>query len=230
MERVNEFGQPVGEELANWTTCQIPEVTHLDGRYTRVSAMSVTDHASDLWRSFRSAPNSLWTYMSIGPFLDEAVFVKAMERLVEHPDRFPYVVEIDGVSCGLACYMRVEPALGVLEIGSIVFSPSLQRSTAATETLYLMINHAMQLGYRRCEWKCDDLNMPSRSAAERIGFRYEGTFRKATHYKGRSRDTAWYALTDDDWALLTDSYEAWLAPDNFGGSGRQILSLAQLRS
>ena len=111
--------------------------------------------------------------------------------------------------------MRIDAVGGVIEIGSIGLAPSLQRTTAATETLYLLMNRAFDLGYRRLEWKCDALNAPSRRAAERLGFRYEGTFRQATHYKARSRDTAWFAIVDSEWPALDGKFRRWLAPDNF---------------
>jgi RimJ/RimL family protein N-acetyltransferase len=117
----------------------------------------------------------------------------------------------------------------VIEIGAITLSPGLQRTTAATEAIYLMIRNVFELGYRRCEWKCDDLNEPSRVAAVRFGFTYEGTFRRATHYKGRNRDTAWYAIVDQEWPDLDRSFRIWLDPANFDSNGRQIRSLMQTR-
>jgi RimJ/RimL family protein N-acetyltransferase len=126
--------------------------------------------------------------------------------------------------------LRIDQKNGVIEIGSIVFSPSLQRTSAATESVYLLLKNAFELGFRRCEWKCDHLNLPSRVAAERLGFRYEGTFRKATHYKGRSRDTAWYAITDEEWPALDAAFRSWLADDNFDVDGVQRRSLRAVRS
>ena len=126
--------------------------------------------------------------------------------------------------------MRIAPEAGSVEIGSIVFSPALQQTTAATEALFLLIQHCFDRGYRRCEWKCDDLNAPSRAAATRLGFTYEGTFRKATHYKGRSRDTAWFAILDDAWPPLREKFEAWLEPANFDGAGSQRSSLGDRRT
>jgi RimJ/RimL family protein N-acetyltransferase len=141
----------------------------------------------------------------------------------------PYAILVDGKPVGFLSYLRIDPRGGVIEIGSIVFAPEMQRTAAATETIFLLIKNAFDLGYRRCEWKCDDLNAPSRRAAERFGFIYEGTFRKATHYKGRNRDTAWYAITDDEWPQVERAFARWLAPDNFDTGGRQLRSLSDLR-
>lgn len=151
--------------------------------------------------------------------------------MIEAGDWCPYAIVTPGDGpCGIACHLRVQPSIGVIEIGSIVLSPRLQRTTAATEALYLLMRHAFDLGYRRCEWKCDALNAPSRRAAERLGFVYEGTFRQATHYKGRNRDTAWYAIIDADWPALDAAFTAWLAADNFDAEGRQRRGLGSFRS
>jgi len=117
----------------------------------------------------------------------------------------------------------------VAEVGHLVFAPHLQRTPAATEAMYLMMRHVFELGYRRYEWKCDALNAASRRAAERLGFTYEGTFRQHMVYKGRSRDTAWYSITDAEWPRLRDAFEAWLAPSNFDDQGRQLRRLADFR-
>jgi len=131
---------------------------------------------------------------------------------------------------GVASYLRIDPPMGSIEIGHLSFSPALQRSTTATEALYLMIRHVFDdLGYRRCEWKCDRLNAPSVAAAKRLGFRYEGTFRQAVVTKGRNRDTAWFSILDREWPALGAALEAWLDPGNFDGDGRQRRRLADLR-
>ena len=145
------------------------------------------------------------------------------------PDWIPYAIEVEGAVRGFASYLRLDPPNGAVEIGSILYSPTLQRTTAATEAIYLMIRHAFANGYRRVEWKCDALNAPSVAAGERLGFRYEGTFRNATHYKGRNRDTAWFAITLEDWPETRAALESWLDPSNFDAEGRQTDSLASLR-
>jgi RimJ/RimL family protein N-acetyltransferase len=131
-----------------------------------------------------------------------------------------------GRALGVAAYMRIEPAVGVIEVGHVNFSLAMQRSAIATEAMYLMMRRVFEeLGYRRYEWKCDSLNAPSRSAAERFGFTYEGLFRQATVYRGRSRDTAWFSMLDREWPSLRCAYEAWLSESNFDAQGRQRVSL-----
>jgi RimJ/RimL family protein N-acetyltransferase len=124
--------------------------------------------------------------------------------------------------------MRIDPANGVIEVGGINYSPLLQRKPAATEAMYLMMRRAFELGYRRYEWKCDSLNAPSRAAAQRLGFSYEGVFRQAWVYKGRNRDTAWFSIIDGEWPALREAFERWLAPANFDANGRQRTGLSSL--
>lgn len=228
MHDVNEFGQPVGVALGAWTPPAMPSTTGLAGRLVDLEPLDSAIHADGLFAAFAQAPPSLWTYMAIGPFQNPAELASALDAMNGHPDRQPYAVAVDSKPLGFASYLRVDQRSGVLEIGSVALSPSLQRTTAATEALYLMIDHCFELGYRRCEWKCDDLNGSSRSAAERLGFRYEGTFRQATHYKGRNRDTAWLAITDGDWKELRPAFKKWLSADNFDEGGRQRKSFREL--
>jgi len=185
-------------------------------------------HAKPLHAAFIDAPDSLWTYMSFGPFRDRDGFAAALETMIEDPTLLPYVAVVDDVPAGFASYLRIQASEGVIEIGSITFSPRLQHTTAATESLHLMIRNVFALGYRRCEWKCDALNAASRSAAVRLGFTHEGTFSQATHYKGRNRDTAWYAITDKEWPALDIAFQRWLASDNFDDEGRQRRRLEEM--
>ncbi len=192
----------------------------MEGRYVTLDRLGV-GHSSALWKAFANAPHSLWTYMTNGPFAHEADLTNGVSIMVDIDDWQPYAICVAGRPVGFACLMRIDPAAGAIEIGSIVFSPDLQRTTAATEAIFLLIDHVFELGYRRCEWKCDDLNAPSRAAALRLGFTYEGTFRFATNYKGRSRDTAWYAIIDRDWPAIRAAFDTWLAPENFDEGGNQ---------
>ncbi len=130
---------------------------------------------------------------------------------------------------GLASYLRIDPRSGSIEVGHLAYSPLLQRTAAATEAMYLMMSRAFELGYRRYEWKCDALNAPSRSAAQRLGFTFEGIFRQATVVKGRSRDTAWFAIIDQDWPAIREAFIRWLSPANFDAAGRQRSPLAARR-
>jgi RimJ/RimL family protein N-acetyltransferase len=221
----NDFGQPVGVPLGTWESPPFPPAHTLEGRTVELAPLDPPRDAGRLFEAFSDAPDSLWTYMSFGPFEGIDDFTRTLEGMTALDDWLPYVISVKGRPLGFASYLRVQPRDGVIEIGSITFSPRLQRTTAATESIYLMIRNVFDLGYRRCEWKCDDLNAPSRTAADRLGFTYEGTFRQATHYKGRNRDTAWYAIVHREWPSLDAAYQRWLAPDNFDDEGMQRQSL-----
>lgn len=229
MPQVNTFGQPVGDGLVGWVPPAPPRRTTLAGRTVRLEPLDTARHTPGLYRSLSIAPDSLWTYMGFGPFEDVNALRATLDWMNQQDDWLPYAVLADGEALGFSAYLRIKPAEGVIEIGSIVFAPQLQKTTAATEALYLMMRNVFELGYRRCEWKCDDLNQPSRRAGERLGFRYEGTFRKATHYKERNRDTAWFSIIDDEWPALDLAFRSWLSPRNFDRDGRQIQALAALR-
>jgi RimJ/RimL family protein N-acetyltransferase len=182
-------------------------------------------HANALYDAYAiDGDGRLWTYLAQGPFAHRSDFESWLRLHAADPTLVSYalVAPEDGRALGIASYLRIDPAMGTIEIGHLCFAPALQRSTAATEALHLLIRHALdELGYRRCEWKCDQLNAASRRAAERLGFRYEGTHRNARVYKGRNRDTAWYSIIDSEWPPLRRSLQAWLAPQNFDADGRQ---------
>jgi RimJ/RimL family protein N-acetyltransferase len=165
----------------------------------------------------------MWTYLFTGPYASEAEYRAWAERSAASEDPlFFTILDAEGRAVGVATFMRIDPAMGVIEVGNIAYSPLLQRTAAATEAMYLMMRRVFdELGYRRYEWKCDSLNAPSRAAAERLGFRYEGLFRQALVYKGRNRDTAWYSIIDQEWHALKSAFEAWLDPANFDAEGRQ---------
>ena len=172
----------------------------------------------------------IWTYLSYGPFVSVADLRAWAESAAacKDPLFFAIVDEADGRAAGIASYLRITPAVGSIEVGSICYPPRLQRTTAATEAMVLMMRNAFQLGYRRYEWKCDALNASSIAAAERLGFSFEGVFRQATIFRGRNRDTAWFAIVDEDWQVLKTQYERWLDPDNFNATGEQRKSLSSL--
>lgn len=224
----NEHGQPVGPPLAGWSSPPFPPGDVLTGRTLSLEPLEPKRHGPGLWEALRDAPDSTWTYMSFGPFRDYIQFEAALAGILAPADWVPYAAIVDGRPLGFASYLRTDPVAGSVEIGSITWSPSMQRTTPATEGLFLMIEHVFDLGYRRCEWKCDDLNAPSRATAIRLGFTYEGTFRKATHYKGRNRDTAWYSIIDDEWPELRRRFTDWLSEANFDEKGRQMRSLQEM--
>lgn len=226
-QRVNEFGQPIGAELAGWEPCPFPDVATIRGRWCRIEPL-LAEHADELFDELERADDSLWTYLSVGPFADRAAFVDTVEGWAESRDAVSVLVrDATGAAGGVAHLMNIRREHGVVEIGGLALAPRMQRTVAATEAQFLLARHVFSLGYRRYEWKCDALNEPSRRAAQRLGFTYEGCFRQAVVYKGRSRDTAWFAMTDTDWAALAPAYAEWLDPANQPG-GRQLRSLAQL--
>lgn len=204
------------------------------GRYAVVEPVSVEKHATNLFSAYMQAPDaSDWTYLSTERPEDELQFRAYLSKLAVSADPLHHAIidAASGLALGTAAFMRIDAAHGVSEVGSITFSPALQRTRVGTEAIYLMMSRAFDdLGYRRYEWKCDSLNAPSRAAALRYGFTFEGVFRKALVYKGRSRDTAWYSITDDEWPRIRAAFEAWLDPQNFDADGRQRRGLAIIRS
>jgi len=218
------LGQPVGRALPGFRPPPRPPRTPLAGRWCRVEPLSAAAHAADLWTAYADdAEGRVWTYLASGPFSSDAEFAAlvASREASTDPMFFAIVDAATGRAAGMASYLRIEPAHGSIEVGHLAFSPRLQRTRAATEAMYLMMKQAFGLGYRRYEWKCDALNARSRRAAERLGFRHEGTFRQATVYKGRNRDTAWYSVIDAEWPARAAAFEAWLDPGNFDAAGRQ---------
>lgn len=199
----------------------------------RLERLGAEAHAKALFDpQDMGAGSASWTYLPYGPFesLSEyRAWVSDAARQTD-PQFFAIVSQAGGAPLGVCSYLRIDPGAGSIEAGHIWMSSRLQRTVMATEAMYLMMRAAFDLGYRRCEWKCDALNAPSQRAAARLGFVYEGTFRQATHYKGRNRDTAWYAITDADWPLCRDALEAWMAPGNFGAEGQQHQQLEDIRA
>ncbi len=232
-QHLNELGQPIGFPLPGWQPRSLPPRTAMEGRFCRVEPLDPARHAADLHAANRQDKEGRnWTYLPYGPFESLHDYRRWAESACLKDDPlFHAIVERDsGRAVGVASYMRIEPAVGVIEVGGINYSPPLQRKPAATEAMYLMMRRAFdELGYRRYEWKCDSLNAASRAAAQRLGFTYEGLFRQATVYKGRNRDTAWFSIIDSEWPALKRAFERWLDPANFDGAGRQRQSLASLR-
>lgn len=222
--RSNALGQPIGPPVAGWQPPPRPEHAIMPGRYCRLEPLDAVRHAADLHAAYSlDVEGRMWTYLHSGPFAtteDYRAWVVARQDSAD-PLFFAVVDAVTGRAVGVASYLRIDPANGVVEVGHLAFSPLLQRTRAATEAMYLMMRHAFELGYRRYEWKCDALNAPSRRAAARLGFRFEGIFRQAIVYKERSRDTAWYSVIDNEWTALETAFRAWLDPDNFDADGRQ---------
>lgn len=203
------------------------------GRYCRLEPVDARRHATDLYSAYMQAPDDRdWTYLFVDRPAHREGFHAYLAGLEasEDPLHFTILESRSGKALGTAALLRIDSAHGSIEVGAIVFSPPLKRTAAATESMYLLLRRAFdELGYRRYEWKCDSLNAASRAAAERYGFRFEGTFRNAIVYKGRNRDTAWYAITAQDWPRLRAAFEAWLDASNFDERGRQKRRLQDLR-
>lgn len=224
-QRINEHGQPIGPNVPKWTPRARPDQSPLTGRYAAVLRLDPAAHGDDLFAAFATDPSgAMWTYMPNGPFTDRAVFAAFLAGAAVSTDPLFYAIinKATGRAEGFASYLRIDPAAGSTEVGFIAMSPLLQKTRVASEAMYLMMAHAMDdLGYRRYEWKCDNLNAPSKRAAGRYGFTAEGVFRQATMYKGRNRDTAWFSILDGEWAEVKAGFAAWLEPDNFDADGVQ---------
>jgi RimJ/RimL family protein N-acetyltransferase len=203
----------------------------MDGRFCRLEPLDPARHSPSLY-----AANALdkegknWTYLPYGPFESLESYRAWMEHYCCGNDPLFFAI-VDGAkteALGVASYLRIDPASGSIEVGHINYSPLLKRTPAATEAMYLMMEQAFALGYRRYEWKCNALNTPSRIAARRLGFSFEGVFRQATIVKGRNRDTAWYSVIDKEWPALKDALLQWLHPANFDQRGKQRMRLSAL--
>ncbi len=218
----------------NWSPAGAPGRVALNGDLVRLETIEPERHAESLYTSSHAkGAELLWEHLPYGPFPSQEAFNSWLaDRAASADPLFFAVVDWDTMQAlGMASFMRMDPQNGVIEIGHIWFAPVLQRTRKSTEAIYLMARHAFDdLGYRRLEWKCDSLNLPSRRAAERFGFTYEGMFRQHMVVKGRNRDTAWFSITDGEWPARRAAFEAWLAPENFDEEGRQRKSLAAFRT
>ncbi|SLN58812.1 hypothetical protein ROJ8625_02966 [Roseivivax jejudonensis] len=230
MTVTNALGQPVGAPVALDLPRPLPPSTPMRGRTCSV-VPSTPDHADALFAAYSDdAEGRNWTYLPVDPPRDIAEMRARLEQMQASADPlFHTVLDSAGTPLGTASYLRINPEAGSLEVGWITFSPRLQRTVMSTEAMVLMMARAFdELGYRRYEWKCDALNAPSRAAADRLGFTYEGTHRQATVTKGRNRDTAWFSILDREWPPLRAAFRAWLDPANFDAGGRQRARLSDL--
>jgi RimJ/RimL family protein N-acetyltransferase len=229
----NEFGQPVGVPVPGWSKRPMPPRTAMTGHFCTVEPLDPAEHAASLFAAFAEDDGRMWTYLPRGPFAtasDLREWAEAAARL-DDPLTHAIIDSASGQAVGTAAFMRIDAAFGVIEVGSITFSPRVRRQPAGTEAMYLMMRRVFdELGYRRYEWKCNSLNLPSRAAALRLGFQYEGLFRQATITRGRNRDTTWFSVIDSEWPALRTAFEGWLDPANFDSAGRQRQALASLRS
>ena len=228
------LGDPIGFIVPDWTARPRPARTPMEGRYCRLEPYSAARHAADLFEANSlDADGRMWTWMPSGPFatFDDYLAWARTAEATEDPLFFAVVDKTTEKAVGAASYLRIDPANGVIEVGWIQWSPLLQKRPAATEAMYLMMARVFdELGYRRYEWKCNDLNAGSKRAAVRLGFSFEGLFRQASVVKGRNRDTAWYSIIDSEWPSAKAGFEAWLAPENFDADGRQKRTLEACRA
>jgi RimJ/RimL family protein N-acetyltransferase len=231
-EHRNRLGQPVGAPLPSWSPRPRPPRTAMAGRFCTIEPLDPGRHVAQLFAAYaEDREGRMWTYLPRGPYASLDEYRSFAEAACQTDDPLVHTIldNTTGEAVGTASYMRIEPNVGVIEIGSITYSPRLQRRAAATEAMYLMMRRVFdELGYRRYEWKCDSLNQPSREAAARLGFRYEGLFRQASITRGRNRDTTWFSVIDSEWPGLRAAFERWLDPANFAADGTQRRSLASL--
>lgn len=230
----NELGQPVGPVVPGWTPRARPRQAVINGNYCRLERLVPDRHAPELFSADqRDLRGESWTYLPYGPFDGLASYRQWVAQAGSTEDPLFYaVIETDSATgaaeraVGVLSFLRIQPEIGSIEVGHVHYSPLLQRRRAGTEAQFLMMRHAFDdLGYRRYEWKCNAINTPSRVAADRLGFTYEGTFRQAAIVKGRNRDTAWYSILDTDWPAVRERLAAWLHPDNFDDQAGQRTSL-----
>jgi RimJ/RimL family protein N-acetyltransferase len=220
--RVNEYDQPIGDPV-DWVPGPALEPVTLTGRTCRLEPLAER-HVDGLYSALcLYSPPHIWTYLFSGPFEDRDSFAGYVAHLLQQPATIPLVVLLpDSTPVGIATWLRIDEAMGTAEVGHITYGSALRRTTAATEAMYLMAAHAFDVvGVRRYEWKCDSLNEPSRRAAVRLGFTFEGTFRHAVVYKERNRDTDWFSITDVEWPRVREALRRWLDPENFDDAGRQ---------
>jgi RimJ/RimL family protein N-acetyltransferase len=210
-----------------------PARVTLPGRFVTLEPLT-EDHADDLFAAACGpGRDHLWLYLFDGPFDDPATFRASIARKAASADPLFYAIldNASGRAVGHATLMRIEPAHRVIEVGNILFGVPLQRSPGATESMALLMAYVFEtLGYRRYEWKCNDLNAPSKRAAARLGFTFEGVFRQHMIVKGRNRDTAWFSILDKEWPALKVGFDAWLSAANFDADGRQKTNLAAQRN
>ena len=228
---VNEYGQMIGEAMEDYTPGALPSIDFLEGRYARIEALSVDKHAEDLLAVYGpDTPREMWTYLFQEPVADMEELVSLLNQMLARQDRFFYAIldRETGKALGTFSLMLIDQANRTIEVGAVTFSPALKQTRMGTEAHYLLARYVFEeLNYRRYEWKCDALNLPSRKAAERLGFVYEGAFRQAVIYKGRTRDTDWLSMIDKDWPKVKSRFEAWLKSENFDEEGRQLKSLRE---
>jgi RimJ/RimL family protein N-acetyltransferase len=217
------------EPLVNWKPPRWPDAPVLEGAFARLERLEAGQHAAALFKA-NAQDDAIWRFLAYGPFESPESYETWVRSTVGLTDTCFYAIRSKetGVLGGVASFLRINPEHGVIEVGHICLSSTLQKSRAATEAIFLTMKWAFDAGYRRFEWKCDAANMPSRRAAQRFGFSYEGTFRQSSVVKGRNRDTAWFAIIDKEWPSLERTFNSWFQIENFDDAGRQYNRLSDL--
>ena len=221
MRNMNQFNQEIGIPLEYWQQANMPNGKILEGKYCLLEPLNKNEHAQKLFEILHHNSGESWTYLPYGPFQNVQEFECWINKSLAEKDCFFYTIRDKKINqpVGICAYLRINQEHGVIEIGHLNFSHLLQKKPAATEAMYLMMKQAFDLGYRRYEWKCHSMNQPSRRAAERLGFQFEGIFRQHLVVKKHNRDTAWFSIMDHEWPLLKNKFERWLDPVNFDAAG-----------
>lgn len=225
--REDAFGNPIGKDIPDWQGCvRLPDIT-LTGRTCRLEPYDIA-HAQGLYDAYAQDDGRMWSYLPYGPFDSAEAVDKSVESWQKNRGLHSFVILKDERPVGHASFMRYDLAHGSVEVGGVTYSPALQRTIVATEAMYLMMKHAFDHGYRRYEWKCNQLNVPSSLAALRLGFTFEGVFRNAQVAREGRRDTAWYSVIIEEWPQVRARLEAWLDPANFDADGIQTQALSDI--
>lgn len=232
MNEINEFGQPVGFVVENWQPVEMPAKIALQGEHCVLEPLDIEKHSAKLFDILLiDNQGELWTYLPYGPFKQLNEFQDWIKTTSAEKDILLYaVIDIKTqLPIGITGYLRINPTHGVIEVGHLHYSSLLKKTPIATEAMYLMMRYAFNtLGYRRYEWKCHSLNTPSRNAALRLGFQFEGIFRQCNVFKNRNRDTAWFSILNTEWPTLEQKFQRWLSPSNFDQDGKQRLRLQEI--
>lgn len=230
--QLNQYDQPIGLDIPNWAGCPRPGGETLSGKYCCLEHINPEKHNEELYSAYQLATDGRdWTYLPVGPFTEQQAFEQYLQQLATSTDPIHYAVidKQSGKALGTLALMRIDQKNGSIEVGFVAYSPALKHSRIATEAQFLLMSYALgALGYRRYEWKCDNFNAPSKAAAQRLRFKFEGIFRNHVVYKGHTRDTAWFSIIDSEWPQLKTAFEAWLDESNFDRNGRQKVSLSGL--
>jgi len=213
----------------NYRSAKFPSKKQLVGKYSILEPLNFKNHTGELFKNFSlDKTNTLWTYMPYGPFKNLPSFKSYLKKNCLNKEPFFYAIYSKRLKsfCGVASYLRIKPAIGTIEVGWITYAPNLQRTVEATEAMYLMMKNVFEnLGYRRYEWKCDNLNQKSKKSAQRLGFKFEGVFRQATIYKKRNRDSAWFSIIDKEWKQCKKKFQIYLKRSNFDNDLRECKKL-----